>query len=208
LKIESEIDSELVKGHIKQLYFEQMSVYKTMFQPTEINITWRITTQLGSEIPIHVFVAFQSSERDSNQQMNNMIFDTANLRRISCRISSVQYPKREYEVNFIQENKNYSKLYRYMSFLDAVNKYQDIDTSCQISAEDWANLYPIRQFDVSKHNDRLKNSSADIEVRFNLGGNFRNISNNADRPFYVYAVVLSDRYLQLAGLSDRMNVII
>jgi len=40
LKIESEIDSKLVKDHIKQLYFEQMRVYRTMFQPTEINMTW------------------------------------------------------------------------------------------------------------------------------------------------------------------------
>ena len=95
-----------------------------------------------------------------------------------------------------------------MSFLEAVNKYQDTDTGCQLSAEDWASLYPIHHFDVSKHNDRLKNSSADIEIRFNLGNNFRNLANNADQPFYVYAVILCDRYLQLEGLSGRMNIII
>jgi len=61
-----------------------MRVYRTMFQLIEINSTWRITTQSGSELPRHVFVAFQSSERDSNKKMNNMIFDNANLRRISC----------------------------------------------------------------------------------------------------------------------------
>jgi len=82
LKVESEINSKLVKGHIKQLYFEQMRVYRTMFQPTEINLTWRITTQPGSELPRHVFVAFQSSERVNNQEMNNMISDNANIRRI------------------------------------------------------------------------------------------------------------------------------
>jgi len=55
-----------------------------MFQPTEINLTWRITIQSGSELPRHVFVAFQSSKHDNNQQMNNMMFGNANLRRISC----------------------------------------------------------------------------------------------------------------------------
>jgi len=35
-----------------------------MFQSTEINSTWRITTQFGSELPRHAFVAFQSSERE------------------------------------------------------------------------------------------------------------------------------------------------
>ena len=39
-----------------------------------------------------------------------------------------------------------------MSFLEAVNKYQDSDTGCQLLAEDWASLYPIHHFDVSKHN--------------------------------------------------------
>ena len=206
LKLESEIDSMLVKGHIKKLYFEQMRVYRTMFQPTETSMTWRITTQPGTELPRHVLIAFQSSERDSNQEINNMIFDNANLRRISCRINSVQYPEREFECNFTQENRNYSR--SYMSFLEAVNKYQDTDTGCQLSAEEWASLYPIHHFDVSKHNDRLKNSSADIEIRFNLGGNFRNIADDADRAFYVYAVVLCDRYIQLEGLSGRMNIII
>ena len=206
LRVESEIDAMLLKGHIKQLYFEQMRVYRTMFQSTETSMTWRITTQPGTELPRHVFVAFQSSERDNNQQLNNMIFDNANLRRISCRINSIQYPEREFECNFTPQNRNYSRLY--MSFLEAVNKYQDADTGCQLSAEDWASLYPIHHFDVSKHNERLKNSSADIEIRFSLGGNFRNIANNADQAFYVYAVVLSDRYLQLEGLSGRMNIII
>ena len=206
LKIESQVDSMLVKGHIKNLYFEQMRVYRTMFQPTETSMTWRITTQPGTELPRHVFVVFQSSERDNNPQINNLIFDNANLRRISCRINSVQYSEREFECNFTPQNRNYSRLYT--SFLNAVNKYDDTNTGCLISAEDWASLYPIIHFDVSKHADRLKNSSADIEIRFKLGENFRNITNNADQPFYVYAVVLSDRYLQLEGLSGRMNIII
>ena len=55
---------------------------------------------------------------------------------------------------FTQANRNYSRLY--MSFLEAVNKYQDTDTGAQISAEDWASLYSIIHCDVSKHSDRLK----------------------------------------------------
>ena len=58
LKIESELDSMLLKGHIKNLYFEQMRVYRTMFQPTETSMTWRITTQPGTELPRHVFIVF------------------------------------------------------------------------------------------------------------------------------------------------------
>ena len=39
LRVETEIDAMLVKGHIKQLYFEQMRVYRTMFQSTETSMT-------------------------------------------------------------------------------------------------------------------------------------------------------------------------
>ena len=62
LRVESETDSMLMKGHIKELYFEPMRVYRTMFQPTETSMTWRITTQPRTELPKHVFIAFQSSE--------------------------------------------------------------------------------------------------------------------------------------------------
>ena len=48
-----------------------------MFQPTQTSMTWRITTQPGTELPRHVFIAFQSSERDSNQVTNNIISDNA-----------------------------------------------------------------------------------------------------------------------------------
>ena len=100
LRLESEIDFMLVKKHIKELYFEQMRVYQTMFQPTQTNRTWRITTQPGTELPRHVFIAFQSSERDSNQVIKKMIFDNANLRRIICRINSVQFLNENLNVIF------------------------------------------------------------------------------------------------------------
>jgi len=121
-------------------------------------------------------------------------------------INSVQYPEREFETNFELAIRICSC--SCTSFLDACNKYTDTDTGCQISAEDWASLYPIHDCDVSKHAERLKNSVADIEIRFTLGSHFRNIADNANVSFYVCAVVLSDIYLQLDALSGRMNAIV
>ena len=206
LSVASSIESKMVQGYIKNLFFEQTQIYKSTFQANITNTTWRIATYPGSETPRHVFIAFQSSEREASQDINNMIFDHANLRRISCRINSTQFPDREFEVDFRTESQNFSR--SYMSFLDAVNKYQDTDTGCQLSSSDWAGLYPIHHFDVSKQTERMKNSPADIEIRFALGGNFRNIANTADVPFNVFAVVLSDRFLQLESMSGRMNVIV
>ena len=97
LRVESEINSMLVKGHIKELYFEQMRVYRTMFQPTQTSMTWRITTQPKTELPRYVFIAFQSSERDSNQEINNMIFDNANLNVLAVGLTAY---------NILNENLN------------------------------------------------------------------------------------------------------
>ncbi|DAC81746.1 TPA_asm: hexon [Trichoplax MELD virus] len=207
LEVASQLEAKLVSGHISNLYFEQVKVYMTQYAANQTSPTWRITTQPGTELPRHIFIVFQSTERENNQTMNNMIFDNADVRRISARINSIQYPEREIECNFHPSNRNYSR--PYMMFMEAVHKYQDTDTGSQLSAEDWANLYPIFHFDVSKHNERLKNSPADIEVKWTLGKNFKSINNNSnDVPYYVYAVVLTDRYLQLHGLGGRMNVIV
>ncbi|RDD36229.1 hypothetical protein TrispH2_011689 [Trichoplax sp. H2] len=204
LEVASQLEAKLVSGHISNLYFEQVKVYMTQYAANQTSPTWRITTQPGTELPRHIFIVFQSTERENNQTMNNMIFDNADVRRISARINSIQYPEREIECNFHPSNRNYSR--PYMMFMEAVHKYQDTDTGSQLSAEDWANLYPIFHFDVSKHNERLKNSPADIEVKWTLGKNFKSINNNSnDVPYYVYAVVLTDRYLQLHGLGGRMN---
>ena len=47
---------------------------------------------------------------------------------------------------------------------------------------------------VSHHKERLRGGSADIEIRWTLSANFGGHYN-------AYAMVLSDRYLQLNGLK-------
>ena len=54
-------------------------------------------------------------------------------------------------------------------------------------------------FNVSHHKERLRGGSADIEVRWTLSANFGGHYN-------AYALVLSDRYLQLNGLNGKMEV--
>ena len=123
-----------------------------MFQGSETTPTWRITSLSGSQAPRHIFIALQNSERHpaANSQKILIIccFDNGNLTRVFVRVNSTQYPERELTCNFTHANRNYSRAY--MMFMEAVNKYQDTDTGSQISAEDWANLYPIHHFDVSK----------------------------------------------------------
>ena len=198
--VQSDIESKLAAGYVKQLYFEQMRIYRsTPYTAAQISSTWRITTNQGSELPRHIFIAFQDSTRENNQQQNNMIFDHLDLIRIQVRINSKQYPDRELETNFNVGHRNYARAY--MMFQDAMNKYQDTDTGSQLSAEDFATLYTIIHIDVSKHSERLKDSPADIELKWTLGDAPAN-------PYYVYALITSDRYLSLNVVNGKMNVIV
>ena len=58
--------------------------------------------------------------------------------------------------------------------------YHSDDGSCSCSNMSVLKLKSVVIFVklMYQHSERLKNSMADIEVRFSLGGNFRNISNN------------------------------
>ena len=70
-----------------------------------------------------------------------------------------------------------------------------------MSVEEYACLFPIFAFNVSHHKGRLPGSSADIEIRWTLSANFGG-------QYHAYALVLSDRYLQLNGLNGKMEVIV
>jgi len=92
-------------------------------------------------------------------------------------------------------------------FQEAVQKYADVDSGSQVSVEDFASLYPIYHFDVSKHMDGLKNSAADIELRWRLAQAFEYPAGTA-ASYMVYALVLSERFLKLEAMSGKMNVIV
>ena len=85
-------------------------------------------------------------------------------------------------------------------FQEAISIYNDTDSESQVSVDDYASLFPIFAFNVSHHKERLRGGSADIEIRWTLshfGGHYN-----------AYAMVLSDRYLQLNGLNGKMEVIV
>ena len=128
-----------------------------------------------------------------------MVFDNLDLRRIHVRMNSKQYPDRELETDFRLASRNYGRAY--MMLQEAMCKYQDTDTGSQLSVEEFASLYPIIHIDVSKHPDRLKDSPADIELKWTLGW-------GPAGPYFVYVVATSDRYLTLESVHGRMNIIV
>ena len=199
LSVQTELEALLLSGAQRTLYFEQMRVYRSQFGHAETCPVWRVTSVASEQLPRHVFIAFANVARDGNQTQNNQVFDHANLARLAVLVNSQQYPEREIFTNFTAASRNYSRAY--MLFLKASEKYSNPDPGSQVPLEDFANLYPIIHVDVSKHRDKLKIGTADIEVRWHL-------SADPGWDYHVYCVVLSDRFITLEAVSGRMNVIL
>ena len=51
-----------------------------------------------------------------------------------------------------------------MMLQEAVQKYADVNSGSQVSVEDFASLYPIFHFDVSRHKEKLRNLAADSSL--------------------------------------------
>ena len=100
-------------------------------------------------------------DETQKQKMNNQIFDNALLTRLSVRVNSRQYLDRKIETNFAERSENYSRTYTLLQ--EAVKKYSDTDSGSQMSVKDFAALYPIIHVDVSKHRERVKMGTTDLE---------------------------------------------
>ena len=112
------------------------------------------------------------------------------------RVNSRQYPGREIEKNFAEASRNYSRAYIF--FQKAVKKSSDTDLGSQVTVEDFANLYPIIHVNVSKHKEKLKTGTADLEIQWQLASNLETWKTMTIRHI-MSTVVLTDRYTWLEG---------
>lgn len=205
LQIQTDLESKLVGGYMRDLYFEQSRIHKNTFGTSEKTATWRVATQSNEELPTHIFVCLQSATRDDAQTENNQVFDNGQVTSMSVYINNTRWSERDLETDFSTSSKNYGRAY--MLFQEAVQKYSDTDSGSQVSAEEYAGLYPIFHFDVSKHKEKLRHSSADVELRWKLASKFE-YPVGTETSYNVYCLILSERFLKLESLSGRMNVIV
>ncbi|XP_065193174.1 uncharacterized protein LOC135824369 [Sycon ciliatum] len=205
LQLASKIESKLVKSTLRDLYFEQVRVYRNQYGSTETNPSWRVATHSNEELPTHIFFAIQAVNRSGNEEQNNQVFDNADLRSLSVYINSDRFPERDLDMNFSPATRNYTRAY--MLFQEAIQKYADTDSGSQVSVEDFASLYTIIHVDVSKHKEKLRNSSADIELRWRLGKPFEFPTGTA-ASYQTICLILSERHLKLNGMNGKMSVVV
>ena len=191
------LESELASGASAKLFWEGVSVYRSDARNDQ-HPRWRVASSANK--PSHIFVVMQQIDREANSAFNSGIFDHLNLERAQVRINSVQFPKEEFEADFTNEN-DYQRLYH--SFLEAGMKMLDADTGSQVNYVDFKTLYPILHFDASHHEDSLYASSttADIEVRLQL-------RTPPTSTYYIYCIILSERFLTLQGVENKMQIIL
>jgi len=106
-----------------------------------------------------------------------------------------------YVCNFTDKVNDYQRVYH--SFLEAGLKYSDVDSGSQVSYTEYKSLYPIFHFDVSKREQNIFETTGicDIELRVQL-------RNNPANPYYIYCLIVGERYATLQAISGRMNIIL
>ena len=191
------IESELINSSSK-LYWQSIEMHRSEAK-RDTNTAWRIPS--SNLKPTRLYITFQLAEKVNTYTGNNATFDTMNLERIHVRINNHQFPLEEYTCNFTDKINDYNRVYH--SFLEAGLKYSDVDSGSQVSYSEFKSLYPIFHIDVSKHEDNLFEISgiSDVELRFNL-----RTAPTAD--YYIYCLVLTDRFATLQGIGGRMNIIL
>ena len=170
----------------------------TITVPGSTSFSWRLTVKSAPEKPRYVIVGFQT-DKDSNQERNPALFDHCNVANMHVMLNSVRYPVIDFNSNFAQQK--YSRMYKEAA--DFKQKFFGIDplmANSNLNPTDYKELFPLFVFDVSKQSEKLKNSVTDITVKATF-------SNNVPAGTQAFAVVISDRIIQLQSDGHKLNVV-
>lgn len=157
--------------------------------------TWQITTT--STLPLYTFVLLQLQSVDSSQLENSGVPNTSlTVNSIHMRYNGEDFPRTEIRTD---NGANYIRAYQYL--LQYMRRDNVENDSSIISFKDFVNTYRIWTFDFTKV-DQLQMgaaSAAILEVVYELAA--------APAAYNVYAVVVSDRYMKIEGLSSNTSMV-
>ena len=159
------------------------------------NLDWRLSVATGSERPRYVMLAFQKN-RYNNDQVNSAVFDNLNVRNAYVEFNSERYPYQNLDLDF--SNNKFASGYQML-----IDFYKNVIgmESCPVKLTAFKNVYPILVFDIGHQLGRLKDTASDIRIKAEF-------NNNLFQNSFEYALVLSDRELQMQSDGNRMNIVI
>lgn len=153
-------------------------------------LDWTLTPSSGVQRPRYIILAFQTG-KDTNQVSNNGLFDHCDLRNAYVQLNNERYPEHNLQLNFT--GNVYATAYKMLR--DYISH-----ENCAIEYKDYKDLHPIFVFDVRRQNEQIKNTTIDVKIKAEFG---TNIPDNT----YAYALILSDRVINLQSDGNKMNMI-
>ena len=184
---------------------EKIPVGYRMIQSTNTSIpqtnsfSWRFSVKSSPEVPHFIIVGFQT-DRTGEQDRNPSIFDNLDIRNIYVMLNNKRYPEFDYNLSFPANQ--FSRAYG-----DAANfktkffNMNELVSNPNITPSDYKTLFPLFLFDVSKHSEKLKYSTTDIQVKMEF-------NDQVPLGTEAYAVIISDRLINVQSDGNKFSVVI
>ena len=161
--------------------------------------TFELGTQEGINVPIWIFVGFQQSNRQNEQNLNNDTFYRPLVTSAQCIIGTEKYPDTSILLNYNDDNycQGYGLIKQAFKALtkdDLLQPY--ISDSDFRSSNDGNNIgYNIYAFDIQYQKNF--ESSQPIKVEFKFDG-------VVPAGIYCYALVLTNKLISISSDGQRM----
>jgi len=130
------------------------------------------------------------------------------ITNISLKKNSIQYPQQEYAGFDFINNNDWCRLY--MQYTELAGKTYDTDGGgYSLTYDEFGQLYPIFCFDLTKQDPQIWASSTDatIEVRFQRSSTALPAPFNGYSFRFTAAIIETERYIELEGVSNRLRLI-
>ena len=161
--------------------------------------TFELGTQECINVPIWIFVAFQQSDRQNDQNLNNDTFYRPPVTSAQCIIGTEKYPDSAILLNYEDDDytQGYGQIKETFRALTKDNILQPYISEHDFrSSNDGNNIgYNIYSFDIRYQKDFK--SSQRIKVEFKFDG-------VVPAGIYGYALVLTNRLISISSDGQRM----
>ena len=190
--------TQIKKNTPTLLHYVERSVF--MKEVNTQNLwTFELGTQEGINVPIWIFVAFQQSDRQNDQNLNNDTFYRPPVTSAQCIIGTEKYPDNSILLNYNDDDysQGYGQVKEAFKALTKDNLLQPYISEHDFrSSNDGDNIgYNIYAFDIRYQKDFK--SSQPIKVEFKFNG-------MVPAGIYGYALVLTNRLISISSDGQRM----
>ena len=190
--------TQIKKNTPTLLHYVERSVFMKELN-TQNLWTFELGTQEGVNVPIWIFVAFQQSDRQNDQNLNNDTFYRPPVTSAQCIIGTERYPYSAILLNYEDDDysQGYGQIKEAFRALTKDNLLQPYISEHDFrSSNDGNNIgYNIYAFDIRYQKDFK--SSQRIKVEFKFDG-------VVPAGIYGYALVLTNRLISISSDGQRM----